>query len=288
MPPTSRIGLGTWEMGDVPARRGEEIAALRAGVDLGLTTIDTAEMYGSGRAESLVGEAIEGRRDRVFLVTKVLPENASRQGVVDACERSLRRLATDRVDLYLLHWPGRHPLAETVAGFERLVADGKVLRWGVSNFDVDDLRRLCEVPDGGRVAADQVYYNLAHRGAERRVVPWCRERGVVVQAYTPLDQGRLAASPAVKGVAERLGTSASAVALAWTIRAPGVAAIAKTSKPQRVREFVGGAGPAAVGRGSLGAGRRVSAADGGRAVGDDLRGLGFESSTATRTRVGAC
>lgn len=235
----SRIGLGTWEVGDVPAKRADEIAALRLGLDLGLTTIDTAEMYGSGRAEALVGEAIAGRRDDVFLVTKLLPENASKDGVVAACERSLKRLATDRVDLYLLHWESRHPIAETIAGFEFLVKTGKILRWGVSNFDVDRLRGMSEAPDGGRCAANQVYYNLNHRGAERRVIPWCRERGVVVQGYTPLDQGRLARDAAVKKVAARHDVAPSAVALAWAAREEGVVAIAKTGRAERVREFAG-------------------------------------------------
>jgi diketogulonate reductase-like aldo/keto reductase len=232
-----RLGLGTWELGDDPARRADEIAALRTGLGLGLTLIDTAEMYGAGRAETLVGEVIAGRRDEVFLVTKVLPDNASREGVIAACGRSLKRLGTDRVDLYLLHWESRHPIAETIAGFETLVQRGQVLRWGVSNFDVDDLRKMAEAPDGGRCAANQVYYNLAKRGAERRVIPWCRARGVVVQAYTPLDQGRLAKDAAVRKVAARLGVAASAVALAWTIREEGVVAVAKTGRAERVREF---------------------------------------------------
>jgi len=232
-----RLGLGTWEMGDVPARRGDEIAALRAGLDLGLTMIDTAEMYGSGKSETLVSDAIAGRRDEVFLVTKALPENASKTGVVAACERSLKRLKTDRVDLYLLHWTGRHPIAETIAGFERLVAAGKILRWGVSNFDVAHLDAMDAAVGGAKCAANQVYYNLAHRGAERRVAAWCRRHDVVFQAYTPLDQGRLASSPAVKKVAARHDVAASAVALAWTIREPGTSAVAKSGHADHVREF---------------------------------------------------
>jgi diketogulonate reductase-like aldo/keto reductase len=214
-----RLGLGTWEMGDDASRR------------------DTAEMYGAGRSESLVGDAILGRRNQTFLVTKVLPENASTKGVVRACERSLRRLGTDRVDLYLLHWPGPHPIAETVAGFERLVADGKVLRWGVSNFDVDDLDAMAAVDGGARCAGNQVYYNLVHRSAERRVAPWCRARGVVVQAYTPLDRGRIVDADAVRRIARRHGVAPSAVALAWTVREPGTSAVAKTSRADRVREL---------------------------------------------------
>jgi diketogulonate reductase-like aldo/keto reductase len=236
-----RVGLGTWEMGDDPARRAEEVRALRRGIDLGVTTIDTAEMYGSGRAESLVGEAIRGRRDDVFLVTKVLPENASEAGVVAACERSLARLGTDRVDLYLLHWPGRHPIAATVAGFERLVAQGKARRWGVSNLDVDDLEEMRAVPGGDRCAANQVYYNLAHRVAERRVLPWCRAHGATMQAYTPLDQGRLVRDRAVRAVAERRGVAPATVAIAWTVREEGTATVAKTARADRVDEVAAAA-----------------------------------------------
>jgi diketogulonate reductase-like aldo/keto reductase len=235
--PMPRLGLGTWEMGDVPARRAEEIVALRQGLDLGLNLVDTAEMYGSGRAEDLVGEAIHGRRDDVYLVTKVLPENASKDGVVAACERSLKRLRTDRVDLYLLHWTSRHPIADTVAGFEQLVAQGKVRRWGVSNFDVDDLEKLAKTEKGLECAANQVLYNLRHRSAERRVIPWCAERGIVVQAYTPLDQGRLANAAVTEAIASRHGVTASAVAIAWTLRKPEVVTIAKTGHKERVREF---------------------------------------------------
>jgi diketogulonate reductase-like aldo/keto reductase len=232
-----RLGLGTWEMGDDPGRRDEEIAALRLGLDLGLTLIDTAEMYGRGRAESLVGEALAGRRDKCFLVSKVLPENASQKNTLRACEESLKRLGTDRLDLYLLHWRSRTPLEETVGAFEKLAKDGKIVRWGVSNFDVSDLEGLGAVPAGERCAANQVYYNLTHRSAERGVARWCRARGVVVQAYTPLDQGRLAKHETVRKIAARHGVSASAIALAWTIRDDGSAAVAKTGRPERVREF---------------------------------------------------
>jgi diketogulonate reductase-like aldo/keto reductase len=228
-------------MGDDPARRDVEVAALRRGIDLGLTTIDTAEMYGAGRAETLVGEAIRGRRDEVFLVTKVLPDNASEKGVVAACERSLRRLGTDRVDLYLLHWPGRHPIAETIAGFERLVAQGKTRRWGVSNLDVEELDEMRAAPAGDRCAANQVYYNLSHRVAERRVLPWCRAHGVTLQAYTPLDQGRLVRDRAVRAVAGRRGVAPATVAVAWTIREAGTATVAKTARPDRVDEVAAAA-----------------------------------------------
>jgi diketogulonate reductase-like aldo/keto reductase len=232
-----RLGLGTWQMGDYRSQRDDEIAALRTGLDLGFPMIDTAELYGTGIAETLVGEAIAGRRDAVYLVSKVLPQNASRAGVVAACERSLRRLRTDRLDLYLLHWAGDHPIAETVAGFDRLVESGKIARWGVSNFDVHELDEMAGVAGGAKCASNQVYYNLAHRGVERRVAPWCRARGVVVQAYTPLDQGRLATSSAVKRVAARHGVSASAVAFAWSARDAGASSVAKSSRPDRVREL---------------------------------------------------
>lgn len=236
VPSVPRLGLGTWQMGDEPAHRADEIAALRAGLELGFPLIDTAEMYGSGRAEELVAEAIDGRRDQVFLVTKVLPQNASARGTVAACERSLRRLRTDRVDLYLLHWPGSHPIVETLAGFEELVRAGKVLRWGVSNFDEEELDAMAGA-GGAACAANQVYYNLAHRGAESRVMPWCRAHGVVVQAYTPLDQGRLALAAPVRRVAQRLGVAASAVALAWTVRERGAAAVVKSGREDRVRHL---------------------------------------------------
>src|SRR3712207_5542454 len=178
------LGQGTWAMGENPAARADEVRALRQGLDLGLTLIDTAEMYGEGGAEEVVGDAIAGRRDEVFLVSKVYPHNASAHGTVAACERSLERLGTDRLDLYLLHWRGSHPLAETVAAFERLRRDGKVRHWGVSNVDADEMEELSGVADGRRCATDQVLYNPSRRGIEWDLLPWCRERGMPVMAYS--------------------------------------------------------------------------------------------------------
>ena len=168
-----RLGQGTWRMGESARRRAEEVAALKLGLNLGMTLIDTAEMYGDGEAERIVAEAIEGRRDQVFIVSKVLPQNASRAGTIAACERSLKRLNTDRLDLYLLHWRGRYPLKETLAGFQALLRDGSIKAWGVSNFDADDMEELAALP-GGAVATNQVLYNLARRGIEADLIPWCR------------------------------------------------------------------------------------------------------------------
>lgn len=232
-----KLGLGTWQLGDDPSRRAEEVRALRAGLDLGLTLVDTAEMYGEGRAEELVGEAVAGRRDDVFLVSKVYPWNCTREGAAAACERSLRRLRTDRLDLYLVHWRDRVPLDETLGALDRLRAAGKVLHFGVSNYDVADLDETDALPAGRRVAADQVYYNLLHRGIERRLVPWCASRGVAVMAYTPLESGKLPVRPSLARVAERHGVTPYAAALAWTFRADGVVTVVKSSREERVREF---------------------------------------------------
>jgi len=201
------LGQGTWNMGDDPHRRADEIAALRTGLDLGMTLIDTAEMYGAGASEMLVADAIEGRREEVFLVTKVLPDNASRRGTVAACERSLKRLRTDRIDLYLLHWRGRVPLSETVEAMSALQRDGKIRHWGVSNFDVADMEELERLPDGGQVTANQVLYNLTRRGIEFDLLPWGARRGMPVIAYSPVEQGRLLGNPALKRVAERHAAS---------------------------------------------------------------------------------
>ena len=228
-----RLGLGTWRMGEDPARRRAEVEALALGLDLGLKLIDTAEMYGEGGAERVVAEALRGRRNEVLLVSKVLPQNASYEGTLRAAARSLSRLATDRLDLYLLHWPGPHPLAETYRAFERLVEQGKVLHYGVSNFDVDDLERSEAERGGGSVAANQVLYNLTRRGIERTVLPWCRERGVMVMAYSPLEQGRLLRKPALSEIATRHGVSSAQVALAWVLAQPGVMAIPKAAKLER-------------------------------------------------------
>lgn len=230
------VGQGTWEMGERHGERAREVAALQLGFDLGLRLVDTAEMYADGGSEEVVGEALGGRRDDVFVVTKVLPANASRPGTIQAAERSLRRLRTDRIDLYLLHWDGPHPLEETLEAFEELRRAGKILHYGVSNFDVDDMQGAGSLPHGGNIAANQVFYNLARRGIERDLIPWCAHRGIVVMAYSPLDQGRLHRQAALREVALRHGVTAAQVALAWTLRISGVMAIPKAAGAEHVRE----------------------------------------------------
>lgn len=229
------LGQGTWYMGEAGADRAREADALRLGLDLGMTLIDTAEMYADGGAEEVVGDALAGRRDEAFLVSKVYPHNASRAGVVAACERSLKRMRVERIDLYLLHWRGAVPLGETVAGFAALVAAGKIVRWGVSNCDVDDLEELgAALPD---CATDQVLYSLENRGIEFDLLPFCAARRMPVMAYSPVGQGgRLLRVPALLAVAARHGVSPAQVALAWTLRAGGVLAIPKASDPAHVRE----------------------------------------------------
>lgn len=224
------LGLGTWRMGERASLRRDEVNALRLGLDLGMTLIDTAEMYGDGGAEEVVAEAISGRREEVYLVSKVLPHHASRAGTIDACEASLRRLRTDAIDLYLLHWPGPHPVAETVAGFEDLRRQGKIRHWGVSNFDVDEMAGLEEA------AANQVLYNLRRRGIERNLLPWCEGRGIAVMAYSPLEQGRLGGTPGLDAVARRHGVTPAQAALAWVLRHDAVVAIPKASGAEHVRE----------------------------------------------------
>lgn len=234
--PMPRLGQGTWGMGETAGSRNAEVAALRLGLDLGMTLIDTAEMYADGVAEEVAGEAIAGRRDEVYLVSKVLPENATRRGTVAACERSLRRLRTDRIDLYLLHWRGRPALAETLAGFGDLIAAGKIRRWGVSNFDVDDMRKLVALSGGRACATNQVLYNLGRRGIEFDLAPWCAENDVSVMAYSPVEQGRLLRHPGLKALAAEKGATPAQVALAWMLRRPGVVAIPKAVTPQHVRD----------------------------------------------------
>ncbi|RDS63934.1 aldo/keto reductase [Streptomyces sp. M7] len=228
-------GQGTWYLGEDPGRREQEIAALRLGVDLGMTVVDTAEMYGDGAAEELVGEALGGRRDEVFLVSKVLPGHADRKGTVAACEGSLRRLGTDRLDLYLLHWRGRWPLEETLAGFTDLMEAGKIRYWGVSNLDVADMTELATLPGGDAVAVDQVLYNLSRRGIEWDLLPWCREAEVAVMAYSPIEQGRILGAEALGAVARALGATPAQVALAWVLE-QGVSAIPRSGSPDHVRE----------------------------------------------------
>ena len=230
------LGQGTWYMGEHRRRAAEEAAALRLGIDLGMTLIDTAEMYGSGGAEEVVARAAEGMRDQLFIVSKVYPHNASRAGVVAACERSLKRLATDRIDLYLLHWRGSIPLAETLEGFQRLERDGKIRHHGVSNFDRADMAEWVGLSGGETVTADQVLYNLSRRGPEWDLVPWCRERGIAIMAYTPLGQGSMLGNRALAEIARRGGATPAQVALAWLLRQQGAIVIPKASRLEHVRE----------------------------------------------------
>ncbi|GAA0399943.1 aldo/keto reductase [Microbispora corallina] len=229
------LGQGTWRMAEDRSLRETEIRALRLGVELGMTLIDTAEMYADGRAERLVGEAVAGHRDEVFLVGKVLPRNATREGTVAACEGSLRRLGTDRLDLYLLHWRGPVPLEETLAAFEQLVAAGLVRHWGVSNFDVSDMEEVVALPGGAAVQTDQILYNLTRRGPEYELIPWCHERGLPIMAYSPIEQGRLLDHQALFDVADRHEVTPAQVALAWVLRNDGVIAIPKSGDPAHVR-----------------------------------------------------
>jgi diketogulonate reductase-like aldo/keto reductase len=232
------LGQGTWYMGERGGEAAREVAALRLGVDLGMTLIDTAEMYASGGAEEVVAQAVSGIRERVFLVSKVLPQNASRSGVPAACERSLKRLKTDRIDLYLLHWRGGHPLAETVAAFEALKAAGKIRYWGVSNLDTDDMEELVAAPNGTACAANQVLYHPASRGIEFDLLPWCADHGIPVMAYSPLghDVRRLLESRALQAVARRHGLTPAAVAIAWGLRSGNVISIPKAADLAHVRE----------------------------------------------------
>lgn len=230
------LGLGTWRMGENAASRADEVAALRLGLDLGMGLIDTAEMYGSGGAEQVVAEAIHGRRDDVFIVSKVLPQNASHDGTIAACERSLKRLRIDRIDLYLLHWPGEHPLAGTLRAFAELQRDGKILHYGLSNFDLNEMKRSESLAGGPGVAANQVLYNVQRRGIERGLIAWCAAQGVAIMAYSPFDQGRLRPDAALQRVAARHGAAPAQVALAWTLRHENVVAIPKAARPAHVRD----------------------------------------------------
>jgi diketogulonate reductase-like aldo/keto reductase len=241
----SVIGQGTWKMeGDPPV---EALAALQAGLDVGMTHVDTAELYGGGRVESLVGRAIAGRRDQVFLVSKVMPNHASRSGTLRACEASLQRLGTDHLDCYLLHWPGPHPLEETLAAFEQLVKEGKIRSWGVSNFDVDDLDEALQIAGPGRIACNQVLYHLRTRDIEDRVIPWCVKHDVAVVGYSPFGSGDFP-QPQSKGgkvladVARAHGVTPHQIALAFLVRDPHVLAIPKSAKVVRVRENAAAAG----------------------------------------------
>jgi aldehyde reductase len=230
------LGQGTWNIGDDPSTRKEEIATIQHGIALGLTLVDTAEMYGDGRSESLVGEAIAGRRGEVFLVSKVYPHNASPAAMRKSCEASLRRLRVDTLDLYLLHWQGDVPLEQTVQGFQALQRAGKFRHWGVSNLDIDAMQRLWRVPGGDACQTNQVLYNLGERGIEWDLLPWLRDRGLPVMAYSPLDQGRLLRNRALAGFASDHGMTASQVALAWLLARDGVIAIPKTGHRKRLEE----------------------------------------------------
>jgi len=229
------LGQGTWNMGDDRRRWAEEARALRLGIDLGITLIDTAEMYASGGAEEVVRQAIAGRRDEVFIVSKVLPSNASRAGIPRACEASLKRMGIERIDLYLLHWRGRFPLTETVEAFERLKEGGKIGGWGVSNFDTDDMLELEGVSAGGAVQTNQVLYNISSRGVDFDLIPWQQKRGIPLMAYSPVGQGDLAADARLARIGERHGATAAQIALAWVLRQAGVIAIPKASRPEHVR-----------------------------------------------------
>jgi diketogulonate reductase-like aldo/keto reductase len=235
------LGQGTWNIGEDPAQRSAEVSALQLGIDLGMTLIDTAEMYADGGAEQVVGEAIIGRRDEVFIVSKVYPHNADRQGMQAACERSLRRLRLERIDLYLLHWRGDVPLEDTLDGFLRLRDAGKIGAFGVSNFDLDDLLEARALPGGDAIECNQVLYNLIKRAIEWDLLPWCRQHALPLMAYSPLEsagpeRARFLANPALQSVAARHACSAAQVALAWVLRGDGVIAIPKAATLAHVRE----------------------------------------------------
>jgi diketogulonate reductase-like aldo/keto reductase len=229
------LGQGTWKMGESRSRRAAEIRALQLGLDLGMTLVDTAEMYADGGSEEVAGEAIAGRRQDVFLVTKVWPGNASRQGTIAACERSLKRLKTDRIDLYLLHWPSRHPIADTVQAFETLKAEGKIRHWGVSNFDVREMEEALSV-GGTAVAANQVLYNLTRRGIEYDLLPWQKSHSIPIMAYSPVEQGRLASNRGLERIASARGVTPAQVALAFTLIRDDVISIPKAVAEAHVRD----------------------------------------------------
>ncbi len=237
------LGVGTWRLGEARQSHAAEVAALRTAIDLGYRLFDTAEMYGEGGAERVLGEALreafaagDATRDEVFVVSKVYPHNASRRGTVAACERSLKRLALDRIDLYLLHWPGSHPLAETVDAFETLVAQGRIARWGVSNFDIDAMHALQRADPPSHCAANQVWYSASQRGVEFDLLPWMRARGIALMAYSPIDQAALAGNDVLARIGQRIGTTAAQVALAWVLRGEGVLAIPKAARAEHLRD----------------------------------------------------
>jgi diketogulonate reductase-like aldo/keto reductase len=232
--PVLSLGQGTWRMGENRSKCSEEIAALRLGLDLGMNLIDTAEMYGEGGAEEIVSDAIDRRRDGVYLVSKVYPHNATRHGTIEACERSLRRLKTDYLDLYLLHWRGSVPIQETIGAFQRLKETGKIREYGVSNFDRDDMEEAVSIPGGERIRVNQVLYNLQRRGIEWDLLPWCRQHGIVTMAYSPIEQGRLLNQ--LRDIAKRREATAAQIALAWLLRQKDLVVIPKSANAQHVRE----------------------------------------------------
>jgi len=230
------LGQGTWGMGEDARKRRQEVASLRQGMDLGMTLLDTAEMYGDGTAEEIVGEAVDGRRDQVFIVTKFYPHNASPARMIAACDRSLSRLRTEYIDLYLLHWRASIPLQQTLEGFSSLQHSGKILNWGVSNFDLTDMKELVLLPGGSRVATNQVLYNLTSRGIEWDLLPWCRTRNVPIMAYSPLGQGRLLQHRKLRTLASHADTTPAQIALAWVLSQPGIVVILKTSRSEHLTE----------------------------------------------------
>jgi len=230
------LGLGTWNIGDDPRHRSREIAALQQGIDLGMTLIDTAEMYGEGASEELIGEAIRGRRSQVFLVSKVYPHNATRKGAVAACERSLRRLGVESLDLYLLHWRGSVPLGETLDVFSELKRAGKIAAFGVSNFDTSDMEEAWGLPHGKEIAVNQILYNLTRRSVEFELLPWLRGRHVPVMAYSPVEQGKLVRNAKLSAIAKKRNATAAEIALAWLLAQPEMIAIPKSGDPKHIEE----------------------------------------------------
>lgn len=238
--PTGRdipvLGQGTWRMGENSSQKDAEIAALRLGLDMGMSLIDTAEMYGEGGAEEVVGEAIKNRREQVYLVSKVYPHNASRKGSIAACERSLKRLKTDCIDLYLLHWRSSIPLSETLEAFESLKEAGKIRDYGVSNFDADDMKKAIDLPNGKQIATNQVLYNLARRGIEWDLLPWSRQHNIPTMAYSPIEQKAILNNSVLKAVASRHNATPAQIALAWLLQQQGIIPIPKASNPEHVKE----------------------------------------------------
>lgn len=230
------LGMGTWRMGEAASQRSAEIAALKHGLDLGITLIDTAEMYGEGGAETVIAEAIQDRRSSAFIVSKVYPHNASRQGAIAACERSLRRLKTNYLDLYLLHWRGSVPLSETLEAFQTLKQAGKIRDYGVSNFDVADMQKAAALPGGEAIATNQVLYNLMRRGIEWDLLPWCRQHSIPIMAYSPVEQGRLLTNPTLQKIAQQRGATPAQVAIAWLLQQENVIVIPKSSTIAHVEE----------------------------------------------------